>query len=335
MAPESNITVTVVVSGASHQVRINAHEKVAQLIRRALNEAGIHGSDIAGWSLRFEGGQTIPPGERIAEAGIDPGATLFLDPDEGGGGQISLVAAPEEEPPEPPVLVDPAISAAKLARQLTDWEANSEIYRERGWSLLDSGELHVEIAFNARLPIGPLNDLVATPLAVRIGYENYDVWAPSIRVIDPITRRWLGVPRLRALDFGNADPSGNPLDLFVDGHPETGRVFLCKPGVREYHSHPEHSGDDWLLYRGRGFGTLGQLCEVLWRLTARAVTGLNLLAQRIPLGEAASVSQGIEIRQEDVDQLSAQFQAQGQIPTGEVPPEIQARIQAMITENPG
>lgn len=332
MAAEGNIEVTVVVSGAPQPIRINAHEKVGNLIRQALADAGVHGGDIAGWTLRFQDGQAIPSGERIAEAGIAAGATLFLDPDEGGGGEVVLPPGQGEEPAPPPVLVDPVVSAAKLTRQLDDWETNAEIYHERGWQLLGSEDLWVEVAFTSRLPIGPFQDLLATPLAVRISFENYDVWAPSVRVIDPLTRRWLGVPRLRAPDFANADASGPPTDLFVDGHPETGRVFLCIPGVREYHSHPEHSGDDWLLYRGRGFGTLGQLCELLWRLTTRTVTGLSFLAQRIAIGEgAASVNHGIEIRQENVDQLSAQLQAQmSQVPIGQVPPEVEAQLQALF-----
>jgi hypothetical protein len=335
MAAEGNIEVTVVVSGAPHPIRINAHEKVGNLIRQALADAGVHGGDIAGWTLRFQDGRAIPSGERIAEAGIAAGATLFLDPDEGGGGEVLLPAGTEEEPPPAPVLVDPAVSARKLARQLEDWEANAAVYTERGWQLLGSEGLHVDVGFSSRLPVGPFQDLVAIPLAVRISFENYDVWAPSVRVIDPITRRWLGVPRLRAPDFANAEASGTPTDLFIDGHPETGRVFLCMPGVREYHSHPEHSGDDWLLYRGRGFGTLGQLCEVLWRLTTRSVTGLNFVSQRVAIGEgAATVNQGIELRQENVDQLTAQVQAQmAQVPAGQMPAEIEAQLQALFGAN--
>ena len=41
--------------------------------------------------------------------------------------------------------------------------------------------------------------------------------------------------------------------------------FLCLPGVREYHVHPAHTGDDWLLHRDRGEGTLYFLLEKLAR----------------------------------------------------------------------
>jgi hypothetical protein len=32
--------------------------------------------------------------------------------------------------------------------------------------------------------------------------------------------------------------------------------FMCMRGVRQYHRHPAHTGDAWLLHRGRGEGTL-------------------------------------------------------------------------------
>ena len=326
MAAESKITLTVVVSGTPHQVAINAHQKVSELMRKALQEARIHDVDLANWTLRFETGQTISPAERIAEAGISASQTLFLDPAEGGGGEVG-----DADEPASPVLVDPVISAEKLKRQLDDWEANLEIYEGRGWAILGRGELHVDVSFSARLPVTPFSDLVATPLAVRIDFHNYDVWAPSVRIIDPITRRWLEYPRLRAPDFENAE-GGVPTDVFVNGHPETGHVFYCKPGVREYHTHPEHSGDDWLLYRGRGYGTLGQICESLWRLTTRTVTGLNVIAQRVELGGGtSSANQTIEIRQENIDELRAQFEPQG---PGGIPAEIQDQLRALL-ENQG
>jgi hypothetical protein len=35
----------------------------------------------------------------------------------------------------------------------------------------------------------------------------------------------------------------------LDDHPFTHKPFLCLRGIREYHEHPQHSGDEWLLYR--------------------------------------------------------------------------------------
>ena len=340
MAAENKTTLTVVVSGAPQSVTVNGHQKVAELMRKALHAAGIQDSDLSGWSLRFAGGgEAIPPEARIAEEGISAGATLFLDRDAGGGGQV---AVPPADEPVSPVLVDPAVSAAKFERALADWEANRSVYSERGWILLSREGLRVDVAFTVRLPIGSFQDLVAVPLAVRFGFENYDLWPPSVALIDPIDRRWLQIPRLAALDFGSQDDAGIPSNLFVGGHPATGHVFFCVPGVREYHTHPEHTGDDWLLHRGEGLGTLGQLCDLLWRLAVRPVTGLNIIAQRLAVGQLNSVNQGIELRQENIDQLAAEAQAQmsqvfGQVPgelQAQLPAEIQAQLQGVIDQPP-
>lgn len=331
MAAENHITLTVVVAGAPQTVTVNAHQMVAELMRKALHAAGIDGSDLAGWSLRSAaGGEAISPQVRIAEAGISAGATLFLDRDAGGGGEIAILASGEQGEAPPPVLVDPSLSEAKLARQLSDWEANRSVYEERGWLLLGHEELRVEVGFTARLPVGQFQDLVAVPLAARIGFENYDLWPPSVKLIDPLTRRWLQLPRVAALDFGNLDATGVPTNLFVGGHPQTGHVFFCVPGVREYHNHPEHSGEDWLLYRGEGFGTLVQICELLWRTVARTVTGLNFIAQRLAVGQVNSLNQAIELRQENVDELTAQAQAQVSQVFGQVPGELQSQLPAEI-----
>src|SRR3954453_742290 len=180
MAGPHKITVTVVVSGARINVTENANQKVSHLISEALKGAGIPHPKVEDWTLRFgDGGAAIDPDLRIDEAGIANGATLFLDPDEGGGGEVAVALGAglgpgAEHPPPPPVIVDPAVSAAKLERQLDYWRSNADDYAERGWQILGQDGLEVDIAFAARLPAGPLNDLVASPLAVRFDFHNYD-----------------------------------------------------------------------------------------------------------------------------------------------------------------
>jgi hypothetical protein len=112
--------------------------------------------------------------------------------------------------------------------------------------------------------------------AIRLTYNNYDVWPPSLEFIDPRG----GEP---------AAPPVQALDRFDEGvrnalllHPETGQPFLCVAGVREYHSHPQHSGDDWLLHRRSGAGKLAVLCDLVWRRMARNVIGLSVQLQSLP-----------------------------------------------------
>jgi hypothetical protein len=331
----------VVVSGAPQEVQINPEQRVDHLMRQALKQAGIDHPNLEEWKLRSgQGGAVIDPDQKIEEAGIQPGQTLFLDPDEGGGGQVAVAPAELPPLPEPPTLVDPEISKAKLVRQLSDWRSQAEEYRKRGWLLLDTGELHVDVGFAAQVPIGSVPDSTAIPLAVRLAFENYDLWPPSIQVIDPLDGRPLLQPRIQALDFEHRDADGTPGTVLLAGHPDTGRPFLCKRGVREYHAHFEHSGDDWLLYRGQGIGTLVQLCEAIWRLTTRTIAGVQVAAQRVPVGEGAQVAFALEYRQDDVDALAAQLEPQMQmqpaaaeVPLAALPPQLQAQLQQIFDGN--
>lgn len=196
-----------------------------------------------------------------------------------------------------PTLVDPEISRQKLRGDVERWQANA-LHRKRGWILLQYSEeqLCVELAFLARVSInsgsGPLPIVVC---AVRLTYENYDLWAPSLTFIDAFTRD-PAMPHVRAF-------KGTPLghrDLLINGHPDTGRPFLCVPGVREYHTHPQHTGDNWLLYRERGDGTISTICDRLWRFMARNVIGVRLQVQTLPTWPLQAQIQ-ITLSQGDID----------------------------------
>jgi hypothetical protein len=84
-------TIEVVVSGFPVKVRRNPNEKVHAVMRAAMRGSGATGADypdIAGWTLRTqEGGQALNPGGLVADL---PDETLFLDIDEGGGGNVRL-----------------------------------------------------------------------------------------------------------------------------------------------------------------------------------------------------------------------------------------------------
>jgi hypothetical protein len=51
--------------------------------------------------------------------------------------------------------------------------------------------------------------------------------------------------------------------------------FLCIPGVREYHQHPAHTGNSWLLHRGTGEGTLFFIVDQLWKYGVQGVASYN------------------------------------------------------------
>lgn len=174
-----------------------------------------------------------------------------------------------------PQLVPRDVSEKKLREQLDHWRQNEDLYRRRGWILLASRDLSVEVGFLASVAFGDQQLSIMTA-AIRLTYDNYDVWPPSLEFIDPRS----GNP---------AAPPVQALDRFEEGvrnallaHPDTGQPFLCVPGVREYHTHPQHSGDDWLLHRRSGAGKFAVVCDIVWRRMARNVIGLNLQLQSLP-----------------------------------------------------
>lgn len=177
-------------------------------------------------------------------------------------------------------FVDPAVTKRKFRRQLEQWREHGRA-RERGWVLLevDDETPAVEVAFTARVSLSagsaPAPVVVCT---VRLDYANYDLVPPSLTFID-FSSREPSIPHVGA--FVPAE-SGSPRNVLVAAHPETQRPFLCLPGIREYHSHPQHSGDDWLLHRSQGAGSLLIVCERVWSFMARNVIGLNLVFQGLP-----------------------------------------------------
>lgn len=54
----------------------------------------------------------------------------------------------------------------------------------------------------------------------------------------------------------------------VNGHPSYPRPFFCRPGLREFHTHPQHEDEPWDEIRGRGIrlsalvlGLIGEIVD--------------------------------------------------------------------------
>lgn len=174
-------------------------------------------------------------------------------------------------------LVHPGVSAHKVERELALWDANAEAYSRRGWIMLRREPPLLDIAFLAPLPIAG-NIVPAVAACVQIDFTNFDLWAPSVEFIDPISREF-ATPVVQAI----VEAEGGAQNLIVGGRPDTGRPFLCIPGVRQYHSHPQHTGDPWLLlHRPPRGGTLSLICERIWQTMARTLLGVQVQLVTLP-----------------------------------------------------
>jgi len=213
-------------------------------------------------------------------------------------GTSGNVPVPLAEPAPTPLLVPLRVSRAKLKAELDNWAANAQAYRRRGWILLDGNldDLRVEVGFVSLVALGE-QQIPFLSAAVRLTYENYDLWPPSLTFIEPRSGN-PAPPPVQAIERVDGGEPRNALLL----HPVTRRPFLCLPGLREYHSHPQHSGDDWLLHRAEGAGRVAVICDRIWRRMVLNVVGVQMNLLSVP---GMGVQLNIGIAQGD---LNAQVQ---------------------------
>jgi hypothetical protein len=183
--------------------------------------------------------------------------------------------------------LDPSVSSLKFARELKRLKEQKASLEARGIFLLGEPEYPiVELAYVPRRPLqvavqvqqpntivlpagtvpvamAAVPALAARAFKARFDLADYDLRAPSLEFRDLWTDELLKYDTMfRALEYQKERQAH--LVLLGD-HPTTHKPFLCLRGFREYHEHPQHSGDDWLLYRNE----LGLFAATmaLWRVS--------------------------------------------------------------------
>lgn len=163
------------------------------------------------------------------------------------------------------LLVDSEVTREKFEREVDAFRAIADDYRQRG-------------CFLHRVAFPEVIVLFATPkvrpamlvFGARLEFSNYDLWPPSVQIVDPFTL----VPyRLREAPtrlMRVVASQGTPLQAYqaaplLIAHAEDDIPFVCMPGTREYHEHPAHTGNSWLLRRGTAEGTLAYIVTTLAR----------------------------------------------------------------------
>jgi hypothetical protein len=186
---------------------------------------------------------------------------------------------------EQPLLTDPVVSRSKFEREVAEYRRLEQDHLRRGWMLLRAEYPEVFIVF-----ANPAMSPPAVIFGALLDFTNYDLWAPSVTLVHPFTRepykaRELPVLFLRRPPAAEIPPQvmammqqGVPLEqlmpprrLLVWYTPDD-VPFVCLPGIREYHEHPGHSGDSWLLHRGRGEGTLFFILDQLYKYGVQPMT---------------------------------------------------------------
>jgi hypothetical protein len=168
-------------------------------------------------------------------------------------------------------LIDPQVSRLKFDRETEALREHQWGHHRRGWLVMDTNYPKVFVIF-ATPDLHP----VAVLFGVELDFSNYDLWPPSVTLVDPFTREpytnktlpaGLGFPRL------TEDEPPKLQNLLQPSEDPEGKPFICIPGTREYHQHPYHTGDSWLLHRGRGEGTLFFLLNKLYEHGVQPLSG--------------------------------------------------------------
>lgn len=183
--------------------------------------------------------------------------------------------------------LDARVSRAKYERELARLIDQQDILQSKGIFLLRSPSYPIlDFVYVPRHPLkvaiptvsagriilpqgtvllmqADLPSLAARAFKARFDVTDYDLHPPSVEFLDP----WTGEPlsyatMFRALEF---EEHRKAHVVLLGDHPITHKPFLCLRGIREYHEHPQHSGDDWLLYRNTM--SLFSIVMSLWRVS--------------------------------------------------------------------
>lgn len=178
-------------------------------------------------------------------------------------------------------FVDPQVTRSKFDEQVTIFKNNELDYRKKGIFLL-------ECEFPNLLFMATAPQLAPPPIlyGIRINFTNYNVIAPSVKLVHPHTGEPLLTKNIRSTMPRLVVPKSNdgsvlppkPIDL-LQTHGQEREPFICLPGIREYHDHPAHTGDSWLLHKDTGEGTLDFILDKIWLYGITTVGSFTTLVQ--------------------------------------------------------
>ena len=253
------VAITVaVLNGPSPVIEAHEDEKLRRVCEQALAQTENVGRDLGEYQLKTLEGAELDLDRTVGSCDFGREVTLYLSPRAGVAGDIGCV--------------DPEVSRAKFDEEVASHRAQGADNLARGILLLDATFPKVLVAFAAvRLRPAPLVG------AAEIDFADYDFRPPSVRFVDPFTRRPLTskeitMPVLRRV----VPPASPPFVSLLVSHGPDDIPFLCLPGVREYHDNPGHSGDSWFLHRKGGEGSLAFILEKIWTYGSNVVDQFHL-----------------------------------------------------------
>lgn len=173
-------------------------------------------------------------------------------------------------------LIDPVVSRKKFDKEVKALLEIRDELRQRGWIIESTSFPVIRVTF-LTLKVFP----VIAPITVELDLTNYNLMPPSVRFLHPIHFKPILIPALRLR------PDRDQPQQLILGHPITNEPFICSPGVKEYHIHPQHTGDSWDLYR-YGKETPYYILESIWNY---CINGIRAFVFQIHF-EPGSIPEG-------------------------------------------
>lgn len=181
------------------------------------------------------------------------------------------------------MYTDPEVVRRKVDREIDEFRDQISNYRARGIWILEYNFPELLVAFAT--PTFKPHALV--PYAVLLDLRNYDVEPPSIRFVNPFTRKPLlrseiptNLQRVRVnrdvvptSDVVPVPDQNGPVNqiLLQAWTMDDDRPFVCLQGVREYHENPGHSSDSWWFHRSKGAGSISRLLGLISKYGTEAM----------------------------------------------------------------
>jgi hypothetical protein len=175
--------------------------------------------------------------------------------------------------------VDPTVTRVKYEKELESFFAQYYEWQKKGVFLISDEFPVCEFLF-----LCPQLFPISAVYAVRIDFTNYDIEPPSVKFINPFTGNLIKREQIpvqfkqkATLEYiaqrNPVDPSeGMDICISIGGdHP-----FICHPGFKEYHDHPYHTGNPWILHRSRGEGRLYRILQILYSHSTALVESIGV-----------------------------------------------------------
>ena len=186
-------------------------------------------------------------------------------------------------------VTDLAVTKRKYEQEVKNFREAEKNHLSRGVILVKEKFPKVILAF-----VAPMVKPIPIIFGVEIDFTNYDSEPPSVTFINPLTGEfitWDNLPLPTSVWFCRSQkkeeirlPDG-AIHFNITLTPSllqrgaNNLPFVCLPGIREYHQHPAHTGDSWMLHRKSGEGTLGFIIDQLHKYGIQPLGGYQVQAQ--------------------------------------------------------